>query len=347
MALWLVRGGKVGEREQLALSNGLATIGWEELPDLGAVSSKAELLQLMEQTYPAEKANTLANWAGQVWAFKGRIQVGDLVAMPLKGRSVVAVGRVTGDYDHRTNLGDLVRHVRPVEWIAPEIPRANFDQDLLFSLGAFMTVCQIQRGGAEDRVKALLSGTPPAPAKGTSVVNPATPTDSSAAATDDTATLDLEQYGRDLIRTHLSQKFKEHNLERLIGAILQAQGYQVNVTKPGADGGLDILAGRGAMGFEPPRLGVQVKSSDASLGVQAFRELQGVLTTFGADQGLLVSWGGFKSSVYEEARKKFFSIRLWDADDVVDALLDVYDRLSPEVQAEVPLKRVWTLVLEE
>lgn len=344
MALWLVRAGRVGEREQLALSQGLATAGWEELPDLSGITSRAELLSLLQQTYPDEKANTLTNWLSQLWAFKARIQVGDLVALPLKGRSVVAIGRVTGPYTYRTDVGDLTRHVRAVEWLNTEVPRASFDQDLLFSLGAFMTVCQIQRGQAEERVKAMLSGTtlpasPPQPQ-----TNAGTGADG---ATDTSAPLDVEQYGRDQIRTHLTRKFKGHNLERLIGAILQAQGYQVNITKPGADGGLDILAGRGAMGFEAPRLGVQVKSSDSPLSVQAFRELQGVLTTFGANQGLLVAWGGFKSSVYDEARKKFFSIRLWDADDVVDALLEVYDRLPAEVQAEVPLKRVWTLVVEQ
>ena len=32
MALWLVRAGRHGERENMALENGLAFIGWEELP---------------------------------------------------------------------------------------------------------------------------------------------------------------------------------------------------------------------------------------------------------------------------------------------------------------------------
>ena len=101
------------------------------------------------------------------------------------------------------------------------------------------------------------------------------------------------------------------------------------------------------MGFEAPRLVVQVKSSDAPADVRVLRELQGVMKNFGADRGLLVSWGGFKSSVYQEARTLFFEIRLWDADDLIEALAETYGQLPDDLQAELPLKRVWTLVLEE
>jgi len=43
----------------------------------------------------------------------------------------------------------------------------------------------------------------------------------------------------------------------------------------------------------------------------------------------------------------FFRIRLWDSDDVIGKVAQVYDRLSPEVQAELPLRQIWTLVPDE
>ena len=101
------------------------------------------------------------------------------------------------------------------------------------------------------------------------------------------------------------------------------------------------------MGFDPPRLCVQVKSSSSPMGVSVLRELQGVMTNFNADQGLLVSWGGYRSSVISEARRLFFQIRLWDAGDLVKALLENYEKLSDSMQAELKLKRIWALVLEE
>lgn len=40
-------------------------------------------------------------------------------------------------------------------------------------------------------------------------------------------------------------------------------------------------------------------------------------------------------------------VRLWDAGDLVDALLRNYDRFDEDLRAELPLKRVWALVQEE
>ena len=70
---------------------------------------------------------------------------------------------------------------------------------------------------------------------------------------------------------------------------------------------MSIIAGTGPMGFDRPRLAVQVKSSDSPVDVSVVRELQGVMPRFGADQGLVVSWGGYRESVVREARQLYFS----------------------------------------
>jgi len=48
--------------------------------------------------------------------------------------------------------------------------------------------------------------------------------------------------------------FTGHSFKTLINAILVAQGYQTNVSPPGPDAGIDIVGGRGALGFEGPVL---------------------------------------------------------------------------------------------
>ena len=100
------------------------------------------------------------------------------------------------------------------------------------------------------------------------------------------------------------------------------------------------------MGFDAPRLCVQVKSSETAAGAAVLRELQGTMKNFGADQGLLVSWGGFAGPLLKEARHLHFEIRLWDSADVVANLLRRYDQLAPDLQAELPLKRIWVRVPE-
>ena len=62
---------------------------------------------------------------------------------------------------------------------------------------------------------------------------------------------------------------------------------------------------------------------------------------------LLVCWGGFNSAVLKEARLSYFAVRLWSADDLVQAVLRNYDQLPEELQADLPFKRIWALVQEE
>jgi restriction system protein len=157
MAVWLVRAGRHGEREEAALEKGMAVIGWDELPDLSPIKSREALTQLLKDTYPDQGPNALANWNGQLWAFRDRIQKGDLVVLPLKRRSAIAIGQVTGEYSYQAQGTDGY-HTRPVKWLKTDIPRTTFDQDLLYSFGAFMTVCQISRNNAEVRIKEVLEG---------------------------------------------------------------------------------------------------------------------------------------------------------------------------------------------
>lgn len=137
-------------------------------------------------------------------------------------------------------------------------------------------------------------------------------------------------------------------MEELVAEILRAQGYEVMVNKrKGADQGADILAGRGAMGFDEPRLCVQVKSGETATGSKEYDELKGVMTKFKAEHGLFVSWGGFQTTVEEEARRDFFSIRLWNAERLVSMIQSEYAKLSEEIRADIPLQQLWALVEEE
>ena len=137
------------------------------------------------------------------------------------------------------------------------------------------------------------------------------------------------------------ESFREHDLERLVGGILKAQGYRVHGTRPGPDGGVDIVAGKGPMGFESPKLVVQVKSGRGEVGVNVLREIQGTMGRYGADMCLIVSWFGFTRDLEREARSSFFTTQLWDSGKLVENLLENYEKLPDEIKADLPLKRVW------
>jgi restriction system protein len=161
------------------------------------------------------------------------------------------------------------------------------------------------------------------------------------------APVDLGQIGRDLIRRRLAERFRGHDLARLVGALLRAEGFVCEVSPAGPDGGVDVLAGQGDMGFDGATMAVQVKSGSTVVDAPTLRELKGVMGNFGAKRGLLVSWGGFTKTARQEARRLFFEIRLWDSDALIDKLQNVYDELPADLKAEIPLQRIWTLLSDE
>jgi restriction system protein len=254
LSVWLIRGGKHGEREETDLNNNVAAIGWVEMPDMSSINSKEELKDLYMKTYPDKKKMAAANHIGQLWTLLKRIKIGDLIVMPSKLRASIAIGKVTGSYRYRT---DLTRHTILVEWLKTNIPRTAFDQDLLYSMGAFMTVFQIKRNYAENRIKRVMNGKVDSDKSSIIIDNPNFGDED----------VDIETLARDQIVDFVNRKFKGHDLSRLVEAVLQAQGYITEFSKPGPDGGVDILAGTGPMGFEEPRICVQVKSSQSPADV--------------------------------------------------------------------------------
>lgn len=82
------------------------------------------------------------------------------------------------------------------------------------------------------------------------------------------------------------------------------------------------------------------------MDVYVLRALQGAMNTFGAEHGLLVSWGGFTRAAIEESRRSFFNVRLWNSDDLLEAIYKNYDQLPADLKAELPLKKIWSLVTE-
>ena len=337
--VYLARAGRNGEDEDYALENSLAIIGFEKVPSLEGARDYDAVANLVKDGLPGRKPRALGNFAGQLWAFALAMQEGDIVVLPRKLTGQIAIGQVTGPYRY-DQVNKAFRHTRPVEWLRPDVPRTTFEQDLLYSFGAFMTVCNISRNDAARRVAAVLEGKPD---PGLSVPTKApVPTDIETPEVPD-----LTQLAHDQIVARIQSRFTGHALARLVAAVLQADGWETKISPPGADGGVDILAGRGSLGLDAPRLCVQVKSQNSPADVTVYRTLQGTMQTFKAEQGLLVCWGGFNKVVLAESRQGHFMVRLWDSRDLVGAIYRNYERLPAEIQAELPLKRVWMLVAEE
>lgn len=205
-----------------------------------------------------------------------------------------------------------------------------------------MTICRIQRNNAEERLAAMRSsGWKPEKLATSPVLVGSTADDQEQVETD------LEALGRDLIARSIPARFKGHGLARLVDRILRAQGYVTHLSPEGPDGGIDILAGTGPLGFGLPRLCVQVKSQDTPLESRVLNELKGAMQTVNATEGMLVSWGGFKESITRQTAATFFGVRLWSQKELLEALFASYDQLDEELRAELPLKRIWTVTTQD
>jgi hypothetical protein len=112
MAVWTVKGGRHGEREERCLEHGVVGGGWEQIPDLSNVDSRDALSTLCEQAAADWSPKTRSNYVAQLWSLRERMQLDELVVLPLKTTGTIAVGRVSGSYAYRQDLGEDFRHAR-------------------------------------------------------------------------------------------------------------------------------------------------------------------------------------------------------------------------------------------
>lgn len=340
MALWLVRAGKHGEYERKFLDENRIYLTWNGLSyDLATLQHRSDLRTLLEGIYPYSPKGRITNNLGQIWAFSKSIQEGDWIVLPSKQKAAIHVAEVKGGYTFNPNGEDPFFHHREVEWMAQDVPRTNFDQDLLYSFGAFMTVCQVRRNDAERRVHWMEKN-------GWRASRPAVGEQKSADEEDEgegDGMEDLAQAARDQIAKLVVARFQGRGMERLVEAVLRASGYTTHLTPEGPDKGIDILAAPEPMGFGEPRVCVQVKSGDSALDRPTLDQLLGVMQNVQASHGLLVSWGGFKASIDKEEATQFFRVRLWDQGELINQVLEYYDKLDEDIRAELPLKRIWVV----
>ena len=359
MTACTVRAGKSGEREQWALERGVSGAGFGEVADLTEARTREQVHGAVAAAYPKDKPTAIRNFAAQMWALRDRMRKADLLNMPLKLTPQIAIGKISGDYAYLSDEPDPSRrHVRPVEWLLTDVPRSVIKQDLLYSLGAFSTICQISRNDAEARLNTILKdGSDPGSRTAIAASGPRPPAGRSNASTESDATdddvLDTEQagvdvgrYAADAIMARTIETFAGHRLAELVAAVLETEGFRCQVMPEGPDKGVDIIAGKGLLGLESPKVVVQVKSEAGPVGSPIVQQLQGAITMHQADHGLLVAWGGVTKPAKDLLSTQRFAIRIWDSEALLDEIKKHYSELPDAIRADLPLTQVWSLAEE-
>ena len=346
--LWIVRAGAQGQRELAAIEQNKLFPGFQEVNDLTHMGSREAIFDHLQEVLPNAGKNRLRHFAAQLNQFVNRIEIGDYVVMPRKLTNGVAIGVVKGGYQFAATSD--FKHARAVDWRAESLPRDTFKQDLRHSFGAFMTICEIKRNSALERVKAVLdTGADPGSLLGRQGQVPKSPVpkekEDDSAEADDYQT-DIEDIANQQIISLIKSEYSGHALADLVAEIMRVEGYTTKVSPPGPDGGVDILAAGGTLSLGEDRICVQVKSGDGAANHDVVLRLIGSISNSQAQTGLLVSIGGVNTAAQKELDNNFFKLRLWQMPDLLKALFRTYGELSDETRAKLPLKQIWAPMAE-
>lgn len=321
--VWGIHAGKTGDADTLFLKKKVIALGWDEIGDLAALKPNRDSFKAsVSAAYPDLKPGAVPVNAGQLFRFVHEMKPGDIVVYPSKSDRQVHIGKVEGPYSYNLGLSKGYPHIRPVSWLKAA-PRTDFSQGALYEIGSAMSLFQVKNYA--DEYLAVLEG---------KAAPPPVAEDQTVAYVAD----DIIQNTRDFILKTLAQQLKGHPLADFVAHLLNKMGYHTRVSPPGPDGGIDIIAHRDELGFEPPIIKVQVKSGSGNVGDPQVSSLYGKVEQ--SEYGLLITLGGFTNQAKSFATNKS-NLRLIDGEELVDLILEHYEDFDSRYKGFLPLKRVY------
>lgn len=328
--VWGIHAGRTGDADTLFLKKNVVAIGWGAIGDLSKLKADRDAFKAAVVKYfPTFKPGAVPTSAGQLYRFVHEMVEGDLVVYPSKRDRKVHVGRVVGPYrydpklmEEKSENSEGYPNIRAVKWLG-SAPRAAFTQGALYEIGSALSFFQVRTYA--DEFRAVAEGNAPKP-------------DPQLDPTVKWVADDIEDNTRDFVLKKLAQELKGHPLAEFVAHLLEAMGYRTRNAPEGPDGGIDIIAHKDELGFEPPIIKVQVKSSEGSVGDPIVASLYGKVGTH--DYGLFVTLGTFTAQARHFERGKS-NLRLIDGEALVDLIFEHYERLDSRYKGLIPLKRVY------
>lgn len=311
--------------DNLFLKENVVAIGWNEMGDISDIQSDREKLkQKFPLVYPNKKPGAAPTACGQIYRFINEVKIGDYIIFPSKSDRKVNIGQITGEHYYKNENKEHYPRRRSVKWLKTGIPRTSFSQGALYEIGSAMTFFTVKEY-ADEFLAALDKS------NYTPIINE---TD------DEVEEISLQadsiiETTRDYVLKQLSTYTKGFDFEDVVADLLRAMGYKVTQSPKGGDRGIDIVIYKDEL---PPRIVVQVKSYDRDVPEKDVQALKGAMHN--NDYGLFVTL-----SDYSENAKKYLNdhteIRGISGSELVDLLLQYYDKLSDKYRAIIPLKKVY------
>lgn len=323
VTLWGIHAGKTGDADNLFLKKDFIALGWNKIGDLTKIKADRDSFKAaVVHSYPEDKPGSIPVSGGQLYRYCYEMKVGDYVAYPSKMDKQIHIGRIEGEYKYDPSHEAGYPNLRQVKWLKT-VPRTKFSQGALYEIGSAMSLFQVKNYA--DEFWAVIEGK--------TAPTPVTSDDTVAMVADD-----IEQIARDYILKKLAQELKGHPLSDFVAHLLGTMGYRTRVSPEGPDGGVDILAHKDELGFEPPIIKVQVKSSEGSIGDPVVSSLYGKVDP--GEFGLFITLGTFTNQAKNFAKSKS-NLRLIDGNELVGLVLQHYEEFDSRYKGLLPLKRVY------
>jgi restriction system protein len=157
-------------------------------------------------------------------------------------------------------------------------------------------------------------------------------------ATADEVSTQFEESAEDFIIKRLKAKLSPHEFEKFIAHLLTCMGYHARVKQRSADGGIDVIAHKDELGFEPPIIKVQCKQTLDQIGRPAVQQLHGAIEH--GEHGLFVTLGTFSPDARTYERSKP-NLRLIDSSDLIGLIYSHYDTFDPSYKVLLPLHKTY------
>ena len=306
--------------DYLFLHNDVIAIGWKDFGDLKTIENTRDAFkEKYAKVYPDTKKQAIANNVGMLYRFIYEMQVGDYVVFPSKTDRMINIGMVEGEYYYEPSAPEYVQQ-RKVKWLK-HLPRTLFSQGALYESGSFMSLFLI-KNYADEYLAALDNNFKK---------NVIDTEDETIGATAD----EIIESTKDFVLKELSKNLKGYDLEGFVADLLTAMGYRTVVSPHGGDGGIDITAYKDEL---PPRILVQVKSQDGDIKESVLQSLKGALRE--GDYGAFITLSNYTKNAQKYLKNNPI-IRGINGSELVDLILDNYEKLSEKYQKMIPLKKVY------
>jgi len=318
--VWMIRAGQRAFLIDDFIDKEIIAIGWNELGDLKDKKNLEQIKTALKNTYPSEKQFTQNMNAGQIYRFVIEFNIGDYVVTYNPNERVYWLGQVKSDYYYDDTLTEY-HHLRKVEW-QNKINRDSLSVSTKNSLGSIATIFEIQDTAKQEIFQAI---------NGTTV-------EEEAPGDLDKIMEDFAERAHEFIKDKIL-KLDWYEMQELVAALMRSMGYKTRVSPAGSDRGKDIVASPDGLGLEDPRIIIEVKHKQDSIGSQDLRSFIGGIRQ--GDKGVYYSSGGFTKDSKYEADRSNVPITLIDLDFLVDLIVQNYYNFDPEGKALVPLKRIY------